>query len=150
MESEANGRTNHHGQNVRDIMHFFDIRQYELAEKMGLQPSNLSNVLQKETLDDATLNKIADALGHGITADCIKNYNRDLHRQIIINNQTVNEGGKGVVTITDNSTNFTNSLQDLMQLFTGWMKDKEALIHSEYEIKELKRQNEELRKRTGS
>ena len=89
----------HLGKNIKHLMRAFQITQTQLAEKMGMPDSHVCNLLQKSDIDDSTLQKIADAIGYGVTIDTIKNYNHEDTISYIINNytQNVENGGNGTL-----------------------------------------------------
>jgi len=89
----------HLGNNVKHLMRAFQITQTQLAEKMGMPDSHICNLLQKSDIDDNTLQKIADAIGYGVSLDTIKNYNHEDTISYIINNytQNVENGGNGTL-----------------------------------------------------
>ena len=86
--------------------------QTQLAEKLEMPDSHLCNLLQKANIDDEMLQKIAVALGYGITVDGIKNYKHEDTISYITNNytQTVQEGGNG--TLIPNQANNYNQTVD--------------------------------------
>lgn len=91
--------TIHLGNNVKHLMRAFQITQTQLAEKMGMPDSHVCNLLQKSDIDNNTLQKIADAIGYGVSVDIIKNYNHEDTISYIINNytQNVENGGNGTL-----------------------------------------------------
>ena len=100
----------HLGNNVKHLMRAFQITQAQLAVKLDMPDSHICNLLQKAEIDDTTLQKIADAIGNGISLETIKNYDHENTISYIINNytQTVNEGGNGtLIPKQDNSSNST-------------------------------------------
>lgn len=100
---KANEEQNMHlGKNVKHLMRAFQITQTQLAEKLGMPDSHVCNLLQKEDIDEITLQKIANAIGYGVSAEMIKNYNHDDTIKYIINSytQNVENGGVGTQTPT--------------------------------------------------
>lgn len=97
---------NHLGKNVKHLMRAFQITQTQLADKLGMPDSHVCNLLQKADIDNNMLQKIADAIGYGISVDMIKNYNHDDTISYIINNytQNVENGGVGNLKNDNNST----------------------------------------------
>lgn len=91
--------TLHLGKNIKHLMRAFQITQTQLAEKLGMPDSHVCNLLQKSDIDDNTLQKIADAIGYGVSIDTIKNYNHEDTISYIINNytQNVENGGNGTL-----------------------------------------------------
>lgn len=101
---------NHLGKNVKHLMRALQITQTQLADKLGMPDSYMCNLLQKADIDNNMLQKIADAIGYGISVDMIKNYNHDDTISYIINNytQNVENGGNGtLIPKQDNSNNST-------------------------------------------
>lgn len=97
----------HLGKNIKHLMKAFGITQSQLADKLGMTESQLCNLLQKADIDDKTLQRIADAIGYGVTVDMIKNYNHDDTIKYIINNYTQNVGNGGIGNFkNDNSSTF--------------------------------------------
>lgn len=102
----------HLGKNIKHLMRAFQITQTQLAEKLGMPDSHVCNLLQKEDIDDSTLQKIADAIGYGVTVDMIKNYNHDNTIKYIINNDTQNVENGGIGNFkNDNSSTFKEGSQ---------------------------------------
>lgn len=89
----------HFGNNAKYLMQAFGRTQAEIAEKLEMHGPHLCNLLQKANIDDETLQRIADAIGYGVTVDTIKNYNHDDTTSYIINNynQKVENGGTGTL-----------------------------------------------------
>jgi len=87
--------TIHLGKNIKHLMRALQITQTQLAEKLGMPDSHVCNLLQKSDIDDNTLLKIADAIGYGVSAEMIKNYNHEDTIKYIFNNyhNTIESGG---------------------------------------------------------
>ncbi|NDV97602.1 XRE family transcriptional regulator [Dysgonomonas sp. 521] len=104
---KANNESNIHlGNNIKHLMRAFQITQVQLADKLDMPDSHLCNLLQKADIDDSMLQKIADAIGYGVTADMLKAYSHDDTVNYIINNytQNVEEGGSGTLIPNQNYT----------------------------------------------
>lgn len=88
-------QTIHLGKNIKHLMRAFQITQTQLAEKLGMPDSHVCNLLQKSDIDDNTLQKIAEAIGYGVSIDMLKNYNHDDTIRYIFNtyNNTIESGG---------------------------------------------------------
>lgn len=100
----------HLGENVKCLMRAFRMQQNDLAQKAGYSESQLSAILRKDDIDDETLERLAKALGNGVTADMIKAYSHEDTISYIINSytQNVENGGIGnLIPKQDNSTNST-------------------------------------------
>lgn len=99
----------HLGNNIKHLMRAFQITQAQLADQLGVPDSHVCNLLQRADIDDPMLQKIADAIGYGVTVDLIKNYNYDDTIRYITNNYTQNieDGGTGtLIPNQDNSSVF--------------------------------------------
>jgi len=106
---KANNKNEVHlGDNIKNLMRTFHITQTELADKLGMPDSQLCVLLRKSDIDDSMLQKIADAMGYGVSVDMIQHYDHDDTIRYIINNytQNVENGGTGNFK-NDNSTNST-------------------------------------------
>lgn len=99
----------HLGNNIKHLMRALGITQSQLADNLGIPPSHLCNLLHKADIDDAMLQKIADAIGYGISVDMIKNYNHQDTISYIINNYTQNVEDGGTGTLIPNQDNSSNS-----------------------------------------
>lgn len=134
---------NHLGKNVKHLMRAFQITQTQLADKLGIPDSHLCNLLQKIDIDNNMLQKIADAIGYGISVDMIKNYNHDDTISYIINNytQNVENGGNGtLIPRQDNSSTFQDGSQPVINHYVA-----EQAFESLKEIAELKAEIMRLR-----
>lgn len=89
----------HIGKNIKHLMRAFQITQAQLAEKLGMPDNHICNLLQKSDIDDNTIQRIAEAIGYGVTAEMIKNYNHEDTINYIVNNytQNVENGGNGTL-----------------------------------------------------
>jgi len=84
------------GENVKNLISFYGTSQREVAKKMQMLEPNLSKILQQDIIDDETLSNLAKAIDKGLTADCIKYYDHERAKRIVVQNlyQTINNGGK--------------------------------------------------------
>ena len=89
----------HLGKNVKHLMRAFQLTQSQLADRLGMPDSYISNLLQKPEIDDDMLQKIADVIGNGVTPGMIKEYRHDDTISYIIHNYTQNieDGGNGTI-----------------------------------------------------
>lgn len=111
----------HLGKNIKHLMRAFQITQTQLAEKLDMPDSHVCNLLQKSNIDDATLQKIADAIGYGVSVDTIKNYNHEDTISYIINNYTQNieDGGNGtLIPKQENNSTFEEGSQQTVNHYT--------------------------------
>ena len=97
----------HLGDNIKNLMRTFHITQAELADELDIPHSQLCNLLRKPDIDDDMLQKIADAMGYGVSVEMIQHYDHDDTIRYIINNytQNVESGGNGTF-MPDNSSTF--------------------------------------------
>ena len=113
---KANNKNEVHlGDNIKNLMRTFHITQTELADKLGMPDSQLCVLLRKSDIDDSMLQKIADAMGYGVSVDMIQHYDHDDTIRYIINNytQNVESGGTGtLIPNQDNSTNSTSTFEE--------------------------------------
>jgi len=62
----------HHGQNIKRIREMLGVKQDILASTLGLSQQAVSQLEQKEALDQETIEKVAKALK--VPSDAIKNF----------------------------------------------------------------------------
>lgn len=116
----------HLGNNIKHLMKAFQITQAQLADKLDTQDSHLCTLLQKPEIDDETLQKIADAIGHGVTAELIRNYSHDDTIKFITNNYTQNVENGGTGTLIPNQDN-----QNIEEGGTGNFKNDNSTTFQE-------------------
>lgn len=73
----------HQGRNVKKFREMLDIKQEFLAEAINISQQHMSRLEQSETIDDAMLDKISEALNVPVAA--IKNMSEDGMINIIAN-----------------------------------------------------------------
>ena len=71
----------HHGRNVKRIREMLGIKQEFLASSLGLSQQAVSQLEQKEVLDQAALQKVSKILG--VPEDAIKNFSEDAAVNIV-------------------------------------------------------------------
>lgn len=133
----------HLGNNIKHLMRALGITQSELADKLDIPPSHLCNLLHKADIDDAMLQKIADAIGYGVSVDMIKSYNHDDTISYIFHNytQNVENGGTGtLIPNQDNSSTFEEGSQPTINHYVA-----EQAFESMRENAELKTEIMRLR-----
>jgi len=103
----------HLGKNIKHLMRAFQLTQSQLAEKLAMPDSHISHLLQKSDIDDDMLQRIADAIGNGVTTDMIKAYSHDDTINYIINNytQNVESGGNGTL-IPKQMNDYTQNVEN--------------------------------------
>ena len=79
--SKKGAKRIHQGRNVKRFREMLDIKQYDLAEKIGTSQQTISRIEQEEMPDEKQLQKIADALH--ISVDAIKKWDDEMAVNII-------------------------------------------------------------------
>lgn len=124
METNTRQPKPHIGRNFSRIREVLGIKQEAVALKMGITQQTVSNMEQKEVIDDKTLKNMADALG--VKPEAIENFREDA-----VFNQIHN-------TLHDHSSlvNFQctfNPLEKYIEAVDKIEKLYEALLKSEQE-----------------
>jgi transcriptional regulator with XRE-family HTH domain len=88
METKAK----HLGRKISRLREQLGIKQESIAEKLGISQQAVSKIEQSEHVEDATLDRIAKALG--VSTEAIKNYNEDAALSFInnFNDTSINHG----------------------------------------------------------
>jgi Helix-turn-helix. len=109
------------GENIKYLLDVFGINQVQLSEKAGIPQSTLSVLLSKDIIDDESLTKISEALGNGLTVECLKQYNHDETKRFVVYNlyQTVNEGGRAY-----NSGSISQDLTENAKVYNSGSQDE--------------------------
>lgn len=136
METAARKRPIHLGDHVRRMRTALGVKQAALASELGTTQQNISRIEQEEDMDNATLEKIAKALG--VTPEAIENFSEEgrffiqsVHDNAVGNagNSICNEGSS-----IGNACSFTqctfNPIEKIVELY-------DALLKSEREKVEL-------------
>lgn len=129
------------GKNAKTLIVFYEVSQKTVAEKLGYDEPKLSKILSNDIISDDELDKIAKAIHPHLTGDCIKYYNHENAKQIIIQHlhQTVNNGGKAYnAGSKDMSTQHYNPLQEVMEINEKMMQLNNKLNTAEKEIMYLR------------
>lgn len=126
MEYNTKQPSKHIGRNIGRIREMLGIKQDVVADKLGFSQQKISKIEQSETVNDDTLEKVANALG--VSVEAIKNFNE----QAIFNN---------INTFHDSS-----SLNDHSALFNYQCNFNpiDKLIGSMEENKRLQEENKKL------
>ena len=89
MEHKTKQPSKHLGRNIGRMREMLGIKQDVVADKLGLSQQKISKIEQSETVDDDTLEKVAEALG--VSSEAIKNFNEDAIFNIVANTITNND-----------------------------------------------------------
>ena len=124
------------GENIRQLRRMQGMNQRDLAEKMHVTQQTLSNIENSEDVDDATLERVAQALG--IPAEIIKNYDHERTINYIVSDNTITaEEGDGFV-MRKEVINNTNPLDKVTELYERLLSEQKE----KYE--DLKKQLDEM------
>ena len=75
METNTKQPKKHIGRNFRRLREIMGVKQEAVAHKMDVTQQTISNLEQKETVNDDELNKMAEALG--VTKEAIQNFDEE-------------------------------------------------------------------------
>ncbi|MCG8318775.1 MAG: helix-turn-helix transcriptional regulator [Cytophagales bacterium] len=75
METKTRQPKKHIGRNFRRLREIMGVKQEAVAHKMDVTQQTISNLEQKETVNDDELNKMAEALG--VTKEAIQNFDEE-------------------------------------------------------------------------
>lgn len=141
---------NKDGDNVKNIRRVIGVSQVDLAEKLGINPTQLNRLERQQTIEDEILDQIAAELG--VTAEFIRKYNYEETVNNIISNNVFNDdsgigsnenrGGAANNNKGNNGLNNTvnNPLDTVKELYDKLLTEKdERIALLEKEIRELKK-----------
>jgi transcriptional regulator with XRE-family HTH domain len=122
--------TNHIGRKISRIRELRDMKQEALAQALGTNQQAISIMENSETIDEAKLIAVAEALG--VTPEAIKNFSEEsainYFNNIHDNNFTNSNGA-----IAQNHSCTFNPLDKLMEVIEENKKLYERLLQSEKE-----------------
>ncbi|MBO0949214.1 helix-turn-helix domain-containing protein [Fibrella forsythiae] len=122
--------TVHHGRNVKRIREMLGIKQEFLASSLGLSQQAVSQLEQKEVLDQAALQKASKALG--IAEGVIENFNDEAAINIVAN--TINNHDQASVV---NYYPTFNPIDKIVELYNDKIALYERILAIEREKNEL-------------
>ena len=150
----------HQGRNIKKIRELKNMKQEYLAQKMKTTQQYISNLEQKEIIDDEILDRVANILD--IPVNTIKNMNDDFpvnyYNNTFHDNATVN----GAISSSENTTNvnvvdkfieifkkYTDDIKDLCEkhisLYKNILNEKNEIIKEKNEI--IKEKNEIIKEK---
>lgn len=122
---------NHLGRKISRIRELRDMKQEALAIALGVSQQTISNIENSETVEDETLQKIAEVLG--VSTEAIKNFSEEAVFSNIQNNYegaVINNGP----TVNYNCT--FNPLDKMVELYERLVQaEKEKVAYLEKLIK---------------
>ena len=119
-------RPKHIGRNISRIRELRDMKQEALAQALGTNQQTVSAMENSETIDDARLAEVAEALG--VTTEGIKNYSDETILSII--NNTFNSHDTSTINGINVQPTF-NPLDKVVELYQEKEKLYERLIQAE-------------------
>ncbi|MFH6963371.1 helix-turn-helix domain-containing protein [Flavobacterium plurextorum] len=119
-------RPKHIGRNISRIRELRDMKQEALAQALGTNQQTVSAMENSETIDDARLAEVAEALG--VTTEGIKNYSDETILSII--NNTFNSHDTSTINGINVQPSF-NPLDKVVELYQEKEKLYERLIQAE-------------------
>lgn len=126
---EAKQANRHLGRKIGRIREMLGVKQDTLAEKLGVTQQAVSKLEQSEDLENATLERIAKALG--VTVEAIKNFNDD---SVIFHIQSMQDHASATYNYqcTFNPLEkWLESLEEIKRLYEALLKaerEKSALL----------------------
>lgn len=121
---------NHIGRKISRIREMRDMKQEVLATALGVSQQTISNIENSETIEEETLQKIAEVLG--VTAEGIENFSEEAVFNIISN--TYHNNSSDNSTLIASSLNYQptfNTIEKIVELYERLVqaeKDKVAYL----------------------
>jgi len=136
--SEKNTRT-HIGRKVSRIRELRGMKQEALAAELGITQQAISKLEQSEDIEDATLEKVAKALG--VSTEAIKQYSDEAVFNVISNtfNNTSSDNSTLIASALNYQPSF-NAVDKIVALYDEKIALLERLLASEKEKVELLKQ----------
>jgi len=127
--------TTHHGYNIKKIRGLIDMSQIDLAERLGMDPTQLNRIERKEIIEDEILDRIAAEMG--VSTEFIKNYDHETTVTTIINNNTFNDesdmnkainGNNSQGSSPTNTVENNNPLDTVKEVYEKLLAEKDKRI----------------------
>lgn len=122
----------HHGRNVKRIREMLSIKQDFLATSLGLSQQAISQLEQKEILDESVLQKVAKVLG--VSEEIVKNFTEEAAINIV--STTFNSHDQSTSIAYKSSLTF-NPIDKIVELYNEKNALYERLLIVEKEKNEL-------------
>jgi len=129
MDSSTRPPVKHLGKKIGRIREMLGIKQETLAEKMGMSQQAVSKLEQSETIEEATLDRVAKALG--VNSEAIKNFTEETAYNFInnFNDSSTNHGPLNNYNCTFNPLDEVKKLNAEKEgLYKALLKEKEEKI----------------------
>lgn len=128
METKARPQVKHIGRNIGRIRELLGIKQEAVADALGISQQAVSKIEQSESVEDATVDRVAKVLG--INSEAIKNFSEEATLNVIANTFNSHENS---VSIGYQSTFNFNPIEKWIEAMEENKKLYEALLKSERE-----------------
>ena len=126
---------NHIGRKISRIRELRDMKQEVLATALGVSQQTISNIENSETVEDETLQKIAEVLG--VSSEAIQNFSEEAVFNIISNIYHNNSSDNS--TLIASSLNYQptfNTIEKIVELYERLVQaEKEKVAYLEKLIK---------------
>ena len=126
METKSKPQPRHLGRKISRIRELLGIKQETLAEQLGITQQAVSKIEQSEQVEDATLEKVAKALG--VSGEAIRNFSEEAVINIVSSTLHDNAGS-----YNNNCTLTFNPVDKWLEAIEENKKLYEALLKSERE-----------------
>lgn len=128
METKSKPQARHLGRKISRMRELLGMKQESLAEQLGISQQAVSKIEQSEQVEEATIEKIAKALG--VSGEAIKNFSEEAALNVIANTFHSKENS---VSIGYQSTFNFNPVNELIKVIEENKKLYEALLKAERE-----------------
>ena len=148
MEHKTRSQTKHMGRKIGRMRELLGIKQDTVADQLGLSQQAISKIERSENVEDATLEKVAKALG--ISAEAVKNFDEEATINYI--QQNYEGSNQGAYSVGNYNCTFNpiekweKAMEENKQLYEALLKATEALLESEKEKVAMLKQFLEERK----
>lgn len=127
MKSTTPTPARHLGKKISRIRELMGMKQETLAEHLGISQQAISKIENSETLEEATLDRVAKALG--VSSEAIKNFNDEI---LIFHIENMQDQASAYQHQQYNQCTF-NPLEKLVETMEENKRLYEALLKSERE-----------------
>jgi transcriptional regulator with XRE-family HTH domain len=126
METKSKPQSRHIGRKISRMRELLGMKQESLAEHLGVSQQAVSKIEQSEQVEDATIEKIAKALG--VSGEAIKNFSEEAVINIVSSTLHDNAGS-----YNNNCTLTFNPIDKWLETIEENKKLYEALLKVERE-----------------
>jgi transcriptional regulator with XRE-family HTH domain len=127
---EAKTKPTHTGRKIGRIRELLGLKQEALAEKLGISQQAVSKLEQSEQVEDATLERVAKALG--VSSEAIHNFSEEATVNFIQHNHEGSNQGAANVSVQNLNCTF-NPIDKWVEAIEENKRLYEALLKAERE-----------------